>query len=74
MDIINFNATEEAFLLGSLKELVKMLGMATGHATFNLTVENGKGSLELGFRLGNPHDPHGHPLGHPHRKGTARRE
>ena len=73
-NIINFSMTEEAFLLSSLKEVVKVWGMGTGHASFNFTVENGKGSLQLGFQLGLPHEVHVYPQGHPRRKCPARRE
>ena len=51
-----------------------MWGMGTGHASFNFTVENGKGSLQLGFQLGLPHEVHVYPQGHPRRKCPARRE
>ena len=66
--------TEEAFLLSSLKEVVKVWGKGTGHATFNFSVENGKGTLQLGFQLGLPHDLHDLPLQHSHRKGPSRCE
>ena len=73
-NIINFSMTEEAFLLSSLKEVVKVWGTGISNASFNFTVENGKGCLQLGFQLGLPHELHGHPQGHPRRKCPARRE
>ena len=66
--------TEEAFLLRSLKEVVKVWGKGTGHATFNFSVKNGVGNLQLGFQLGLPHDPHEIQQHRPRRKGPSRRE
>ena len=37
-------------------------------------MENGKGTLQLGFQLGHPHDHHVHPQQLPPRKGPSRRE
>ena len=53
-----FNLTEEAFLLNSLHEVVKIWGRGSGHANFNLQIENGSAELQLSFKLGCPDDPH----------------
>ena len=50
--------TEEAFLLHSLKEVVKIWSRGSGQATFNLSVQDGLASLQLGFQLGRPADSH----------------
>jgi hypothetical protein len=54
--------------------VVKVWGKGTGQASFNFNVENGKGTLQLGFQLGLPHDHHVHPQQLPQRKGPSRRE
>ena len=86
----NFNLTEEAFILSSLKEVVHVWARGSGQATFNLNIVDGVADLQLGFRLGQPTDPHlPHEQCEPHhilppdhhpirprkrRKGPARRE
>ena len=50
--------TEEAFLLRSLKEIVNIWSGGSGQATFNFVVQDGVASLQLGFQLGRPADPH----------------
>ena len=49
---------EEAFLLASLKEVVNIWSRGTGHANFNLTIQDGVADLKLRFQLGRPTDPH----------------
>ena len=53
-----FNLTEEAFLLSSLHEVVKVWARGTGQANFGLHVNNGIAELKLSFTLGNPSDLH----------------
>ena len=53
-----FNLTEEAFILSSLKEVVKIWSRGSGQATFSLTINDGNADLQLGFRLGQPGDDH----------------
>ena len=52
------NFTEEAFLLSSLQEVVKIWGKGIGKASFSLQVDNGTADLQLGFKLGLPSDLH----------------
>ena len=68
----NFSETEEAFLLSSLKEVVKVWGKGSGQASFNFSVINGKGTLQLGFQLGLPCDLHVLPPQRSRKKGPAR--
>ena len=56
-----FNYTEEAFLLSSLQEVVKVWARGSGQASFDLQVTNGVADLKLGFRLGHPADLHSEP-------------
>ena len=56
-----FSMTEEAFLLHSLKEVVNIWSSGSGQASFNFSVEDGLASLQLGFQLGRPGDPHFSP-------------
>ena len=53
-----FSMTEEAFLLHSLKEVVNVWSSGSGQASFNFSVQEGVASLQLGFQLGRPADPH----------------
>ena len=53
-----FNHTEEAFLLSSLQEVVKVWARGTGHADFGLNVNDGVAELKLSFTLGHPYDLH----------------
>ena len=53
-----FSLSEEAFLLRSLKEVVLVWTRGSGQASFNLTVEDGRANLQLGFQLGSPSDSH----------------
>ena len=52
------NFTEEAFLLNSLQEGVKIWGKGIGQASFHLQIDNGTADLQLGFKLGLPSDLH----------------
>ena len=56
------NFTEEAFLLSSLSEVVKIWGKGVGKASFSLQVDNGTADLQLSFKLGLPSDLHVVPL------------
>ena len=56
----NFNLSEEAFILSSLKEVTQVWARGTGHATFNLNIVDGLANLQLGFSLGHPSEPHFH--------------
>ena len=58
----NFSSSEEAFLLKSLHEVVKVWASGNGKATFNLKIENGSAELQLAFRLGHPSDVHHFPI------------
>ena len=60
-----FNYTEEAFLLSSLQEVVKVWARGSGQASFDLQVTNGVADLKLGFRLGHPADLHSEPAAPP---------
>ena len=53
-----FNHTEEAFLLSSLHEVVKVWARGSGQANFGLNVSNGSAELNLSFTLGHPSDLH----------------
>ena len=57
-NVSTFNLNKEAFLLASLKEVVNIWSRGTGHANFNLTIQDGVADLKLGFQLGRPTDPH----------------
>ena len=57
----NFSFSEEAFLLNSLHEVVKVWASGNGKANFNLKIENGSAELQLAFRLGHPRDVHAVP-------------
>ena len=50
--------TEEAFLLCTLKEVVNIWSGGSGQASINFVVQDGVESLQLGFQLGRPDDPH----------------
>ena len=50
--------SEEAFLLTSLHEVVKVWTRGSGQASFNLKVKNGEADLQLNFHLGHPNDEH----------------
>ena len=54
----NFTMSEEAFLLSSLHEVVKVWTRGSGQASFNLNVNNGEADLQLNFHLGHPNDEH----------------
>ena len=56
-----FSLTEEAFLLNSLHEIVKIWASGSGKASFSLDVCDGKANLSLGFQLGHPCDQHYDP-------------
>ena len=60
-----FSLSEEAFLLRSLREVVNVWANGSGHATFNLNINNGSADLKLGFQLGQPSEPHLHPQQQP---------
>ena len=85
-----FSFTEEAFLLSSLQEVVKLWRRGSGQANFDLKVIDGVAELNLKFKLGHPSDLHcapTHNVPPPHqdqdqaapvlkkrRKSAARRE
>ena len=54
----NFNISEEAFILSSLKEVVNVWARGHGQASFNLGIVDGFADLQLNFRLGSPADLH----------------
>ena len=60
-----FNYTEEAFLLSSLHEVVKVWARGSGQASLDLQVKDGVAELKLGFSLGHPADLHSYPVTHP---------
>ena len=62
---IPFSLSEEAFLLGSLREVTKVWARASGKASFNFSVQDGQAHLQLGFQLGLPGDPHIPPCANP---------
>jgi hypothetical protein len=53
--------TEEAFLLSSLYEVVKVWARGSGQAKFDLSICDGKADLSLNFKLGHPEDQHCDP-------------
>ena len=61
-----FSLTEEAFLLNSLHEIVKIWARGSGKASFSLDVSDGQANLSLGFQLGHPGDQHYDPGAHLH--------
>ena len=66
MNTSNFSFSEEAFLLNSLHEVVKVWARGNGKADFNLKIENGSAELQLAFSLGRPDDVHVAPPQHYH--------
>ena len=56
-----FSLTEEAFLLQSLHEIVKIWARGVGKASFSLDVHDGKANLNLGIQLGHPSEQHYDP-------------
>ena len=58
----NFTLCEEAFLLSSLSEVVKVWARGSGQASFALKIDNGEADLQLSFKLGHPTDAHIQPL------------
>ena len=80
---MNFSTTEEAFVLSSLKEFVKVWGSGR-QANFNLECRNGLACIKLNFYLGPPASPHsGYQQHQPppfqpqpprRRNGTARKQ
>ena len=63
----NSNYTEEAFLLSSLQEVVKVWARGIGQAKFDLNICDGVADLSLNFKLGHPSEPHCEPVHlHPH--------
>ena len=67
--------TEEAFVLASLKEFVKLWGSGT-QASLNLECKNGQAWIQFGAMLGSPASPHFDPPTAPvrKRKSLARKE
>ena len=79
---MKFGATEEAFVLSSLKEFVKVWGSGC-QAHFNLECSNGRAWVKLAFQLEHPadlhhlpyHAPQYHPqVRKPRHKGPARHQ
>ena len=63
------NYTEEAFLLSSLQEVVKVWARGFGQAKFDLNICDGVADLSLNFKLGHPNEQHCEPVHlppHPH--------
>ena len=60
-----FSLTEEAFLLNSLHEIVKIWARGSGKASFSLDVSDGQANLSLGIQLGHPGDQHYDPGAQP---------
>ena len=54
---MNFTNTEEAFVLSSLNEFVKVWGSG-GQSNLNLECRNGFACIKLSFNLGHPTSPH----------------
>ena len=54
----SFSYSEEAFLLASLHEVVKVWSRGSGQASFNLDISDGVADLKLSFKLGLPTEPH----------------
>jgi hypothetical protein len=63
-----FSLSEEAFLLNSLHEIVKIWASGSGKASFSLDVRDGKANRSLGFQLGHPSDQHYDPGAQPHQR------
>ena len=66
-----FTLSEEAFLLSSLSEVVKVWARGSGQANFNLSIDDGVADLQLNFKLGHPtaahiHQEHCEPVYPPH--------
>ena len=61
----NTNYTEEAFLLSSLQEVVKVWARGFGEAQFDLKICDGVADLSLNFKLGHPSDQHIEPVHQP---------
>ena len=57
--------TEEAFLLSSLNEIVKVWARGSGQAKFDLSICDGVADLSLNFKLGRPSDQHCDPSPQP---------
>ena len=57
--------TEEAFLLSSLNEIVKVWARGSGQAKFDLSICDGVADLSLNFKLGHPSDQHCDPSPQP---------
>jgi hypothetical protein len=55
------NNTEEAFLISSLNEIVKVWARGSGQAKFDLNICDGVAELSLNFKLGHPSDQHCDP-------------
>ena len=55
---ISFSHTEEAFFLSCVDEVRKVGASKSGQAHLNISVEDGKVDLQLGFKLGLPRDKH----------------
>ena len=58
MNTTTFSYTEEAFLLSSLHEVVKVWARGSDQASFDLKINCGVAQLTLGFQLGHPASPH----------------
>ena len=58
MNTTTFSYTEEAFLLSSLHEVVKVWARGSGQASFDLRINSGIAELNLGFQLGHPASLH----------------
>ena len=59
--MFSFNNTEEAFLLSSLNEIVKVWAKGSGRAKFDLNICDGVAELSLNFKLGHPSDQYCDP-------------
>ena len=57
MNTSNFSYSEEALLLNSLHEVVKVWTSENGNAEFKFKIENGTAELQLAFKLGDPVTP-----------------
>ena len=64
MNTSNFSYSEEAFLLNSLHEVVKVWASGNGKADFSLKIKDGAAELQLAFKLGRPCDDHVVPPHH----------
>ena len=58
----NHSFTEEAFLLSSLQEVVRVWARGFGSANFSFQVSDGGAELNLSFPMGRPSDPHVLPV------------